>query len=349
MNQEIIRYCLDRKPKGAEDPTWTELSAEVENKFNYKVSSIAGLRSRVSEARRSEEANLTYVPGKGVVVPKSEYWGDGLAPLVEPATQATWETVVFLSDFHLPYHNEGLIQATVDFCADIEPDRIILNGDLNDFFQLSRFNKSHEREDTLQEELDLRYQLYEAYREACPDAVIDETLGNHDDRLLTYIKINAKSLHTLRVLKPHSLLRHNEYEINHYGRAGFRLRPEFVVEHGHVVRRDAGASAKSRLTDTMISGIMGHTHRMADYQKSGYRRLSWYEQGCLCNPYPDYVVGETNWQPGIAVGHFHTRNANKFNVELVKALGNGFIFGGIEYGDTEFDPYPELSTINELV
>ena len=335
MNKEILEYCLERKPKGLtpEDgaPSWKQLADEVYSKFGVSVS-VSGLRGRVSEYRSLKSRQGRYVPGTGFVIPVAEKWGEGIAPLVEPSTSEQFEVVVSLSDIHFPYHNESLLASTLLLIGDIQPHAVVLNGDINDFFQLSRFNQGLERLDELQEEIDMGVDFRRTLREIAPNAVMRENLGNHDERLLSYIENNARSLASLRALKPEALLQLEEFEITLYGRNGFRIRPEFVFEHGHVVRADAGASAKARLNNTLISGMMGHTHRMAEYPKYGYRNLTWYEQGCLCSRNAEYKIGETNWQPGFAVCHFSTRTSN-FHVELVRAVNNGYIYGGKHYGN----------------
>ena len=83
----------------------------------------------------------------------------------------------------------------------------------------------------------------------------------------------------------------------------------------------------------MISGVMGHTHRMGEARRSGYRELAWFETGCLCKLNPDYVPTEANWKQGVWVGHFSTKTSN-FNVQLIPAVGRGFIYDGKHYGDT---------------
>ena len=335
MNKEILEYCIERKPKGATPddgaPSWQDLAQEVYSRFGVDVS-VSGLRGRVSEYRNLRSRQGRYVPGEGFVIPVAEKWGDGLAPLVSPTTDEQFEVVVSVSDIHFPYHNETLLASTLLLIEDINPHCIVINGDVNDFFQLSRFNQGLERLDELQEEIDMGVDFRRNLRYIAPNAVIRETLGNHDERLLSYVENNARSLSSLRALKPEALLQLDELEITLYGRSGFRIRPEFVFEHGHVVRSDAGASAKARLNNTLISGMMGHTHRMAEYPKYGYRNLTWYEQGCLCMRNAEYKIGETNWQPGFAVGHFSTRTSN-FHVELVRAVNNGYIYGGKHYGN----------------
>jgi predicted phosphodiesterase len=327
MNKETLEYCLQRKPKGEPDPSWAELAVEI-----GWEGSISGLRSRVAEYRKIKNKHQRYIPGAGFVVPDTEKWGDGIAPLLEQTTTELFETVVSISDIHFPYHNKQLLESTLLVMEDIQPHVIVINGDVNDFFQLSRFNQGLERLDELQEEIDMGYRFRRNLREMFPNATIRENLGNHDERILSYIENNARSLASLRALKPEVLLGLDELDISLFGRGGHRIRPEFVFEHGHVVRGEAGASAKARLTNTLISGLMGHTHRMAEYPKFGYRNLTWYEQGCLCSRNADYKIGETNWQPGFAVCHFSTKTEN-YHVELVRAVHNGYIYGGKHYGN----------------
>lgn len=266
-------------------------------------------------------------------IPPAELWGSGKAPVVKPSTKEHWETVVFASDFHVPYHDTVLVDAWLDMLADIKPHRVVLNGDINDFFNLSRFNAASERLELLQSEINQGKMIRQQVRVICPDAVIDETIGNHEERLMTYPGFNAPALRSLDSLKPANLLGLNDLEITHWPANGFRLREDFVVEHGVVVRSQSGASAKARLETTLISGIMGHTHRLDSFRKSGYRHLSWYEQGCMCMLNPDYVKGGANWTQGFAVGMFSTKTSN-FNVQLIPAVGRGFVYDGKHYGET---------------
>jgi hypothetical protein len=241
-----------------------------------------------------------------------------------------------MSDIHVPYHDPVLVDSVIEMIIDIQPHRIVINGDTNDFFALSRFNRAMERLDLLQSELDAGRQIRRAVRNAAPNAIIDETVGNHEERLITYPGFNSPALRSLNALKPSSLLGLDELEINHWPMNGFRLREDFLVEHGAVVRKHSGATAKARLDDTLISGIMGHTHRMDSHRRSGYRDLAWFEQGCLCLLNPDYVKSEANWKQGVALGLFSTLTSN-FNVQLIPATGRGFIFNGRHYGQTSVE------------
>lgn len=266
-------------------------------------------------------------------IPKAEIWGNGKAPVIKLPRSKEWVTVAGVNDIHVPYHDAQLIDASLELFRDINPDIFVINGDVQDFFGLSRFNRAYERLNLLQQELDQGKAVRRAYREVMPDAEFHETLGNHEERLLTYPGFNAPALKSLNSLKPAVLMGLDELEITHWPRNGFRLNENFLVEHGNVVRRNAGDSAKARLNETLISGVMGHVHRLGMASRSGYHEISWYETGCMCMLNPDYVTGEANWQQGVWVGTFSTRT-NNFNVQLIPAVGRGFIFNGRHYGET---------------
>jgi hypothetical protein len=269
-------------------------------------------------------------------IPKAEIWGNGKAPVIELPKNKRWITVMGVNDIHAPYHNMRLIDATIEVAESLQPDIFVIGGDTNDFFSLSRFNKASERMDMLQQELDQGKMIRQAYRDAVPNAQMEELIGNHEERLLTYPGFNAPALRSLSALKPSTLLGLDELQIRHWPINGFRLTDDFLVEHGATVRGQAGATAKARLDATLISGVMGHTHRMGEARRTGYRELTWFEAGCLCMLNPDYVRGEANWKNGFWIGQFSTQTGVN-HVQLVPAVGQGFIIDGRHYGDTNIE------------
>lgn len=257
-------------------------------------------------------------------------WGLGHAKLVAPATTKGDEVVAFLSDTHFPWQNQRMILSSLRLLGDLKPHRVVLNGDINDFFQLSRFNKGLDRLDTLQAEIDEGNEFRAAVRKTCPDAIIDETEGNHDSRLRTYVQTEARAMVSLRNLHMENLLDWAVNEINPHGENGFRLREAFLVKHGTIVRSGVGVTAKAEHGASGISGVSGHTHRLGSYKKSGYVQREWYEGGCLCRLDPDYVKGGVaDWQNGMLVGTFTQKGS--FNIEEVARLGDNLIFGGRRY------------------
>lgn len=212
----------------------------------------------------------------------------------------------------------------------LQPHRVVLNGDLADFFQLSRFNTGLKRVNDLQSEIDEANYFRTLVRKKAPNAVVDETEGNHDNRVTTYVEKNARSLQSLRALKPEALFRYKELGINWHPGAGFLLRKHFLVKHGSFVRQEAGASAKAEFMAAGISGISGHTHRLASYEKNGYTPRIWWEQGCLCRLDPDYVIGTPNWKQGCMVGEFSTKSES-FVLHPIPFIAGKLRFGKESY------------------
>lgn len=291
------------------------------------------LRQRLGEhASVRELANATGVPRStigdwarrlginSIPLESPVKWGQGAAQLVKPATREPWERVVFLSDVHVPYQDHALVESALALIRQVEPHRVVLNGDINDFFQLSRFNTSQQRLDSLQEEIDEGVEFRRGVREAAPAAVISETEGNHDSRTRTYVSQNAQALSSLRALRPENLFGYRELGVDWYPGAGFLLRNHFLVKHGTLLRGEAGATAKAELQQAGISGTSGHTHRLGIYRRAGYVQREWGESGCLCRLDPDYVVGRPNWVQGCLYGEFSTRS-DAFHLWEARAAG----------------------------
>lgn len=270
---------------------------------------------------------VTYPKGDITLNSVSESWGSGPARLTQPATNEETERVLFLSDLHAPFHDEAIFASALRLIKKVKPHRIVINGDTNDFFQLSRFNTAMERLDLLQSELDAGNVLRARIRAAAPNAVIHETEGNHDSRLVSYVSKNAHALRSLDAIKPESLFAWRELNIESHGIEGFLLRRNFLVIHGGIVRQEAGATAKAEALKHGLNGASGHTHRLAFYRKTSYDPLEWWESGCLCQLSPDYVPGVPNWQHGLLIGHFST-SSDAFIIEPVNAFNGNLFYGG---------------------
>lgn len=232
-----------------------------------------------------------------------------------------------MSDFHVPYHDVALVDSALALLKKVKPHRIVLNGDINDFFQLSRFNVNRERMEELQEEIDEGVELRRRIRAVCPNAHLVENEGNHDSRIKTYVKLNAAALGSLRALEPANLFEWNALEIDSFPGAGFRQRRNFLIKHGSYVRQDVPATAKVELQHAGISGVSGHTHRLGTYRKVGYDPKQWTEQGCLCRLDPDYVTGVPNWTHGMVIAQFSTRS-DAFVVNEIQTIDGRFTWGG---------------------
>lgn len=257
-------------------------------------------------------------------------WGFGPAPLVRSATSEETETLVSLSDIHVPYQNDEVLDSAIRLIKKLKPHNVVINGDVADFFELSRFCVDSKREDQLQNDIDMANDVRARIRKAAPNARLIETEGNHDTRIHTYMMGKSPGLRSLRALGRAKLFEYDENEIDWYPGAGFRIRERFLIKHGNVVRAGAGASAKGESEKSGLSGISGHTHRLAPFRKEGYSRRVWWEQGCLCRLDPDYIEGVPDWTNGIVVAQFSTKT-DAFHVEPVEAVSGRLVYGGKSY------------------
>lgn len=254
-------------------------------------------------------------------------WGHGAARKVPCSTKEATERVAFLPDIHVPYHDPALVASALRLVKDFKPHRVVLLGDLFDFHSVSRWNASQERLDNLQEELDEGVALLRSVRKAAPNAALELTMGNHDERLRKYVKEQGRALASLRSLDFVALVEAKAIDLRVHEGCGFLLRPNFLVRHGTMIRKGAGSTAKAEALAAGVNGISGHTHRLGTFRQAGYGGIQWTEAGTLSRVDPPYVLGVPDHQQGMAVGHFSTRS-KEFVVEEVQVSAGRLFYGG---------------------
>lgn len=195
------------------------------------------------------------------------------------------------SDMHFPDHDPLAIEKFLEECQ--KSDLAIINGDLVDFYGLSRFNPDPRRKETLQDELDMAQEFLASID--CPYVF---NKGNHEIRVDKYLRSSATALECLRALKLHTLLGIPEEDM--FGNDGV-LVDEIRVKHGTIVKNTAGLSGMAEAEKHWRSVVMGHTHRRGKMPVTKDGRIFYgVEAGCLCKLDPEYVTNP-NWQQGFVV------------------------------------------------
>jgi UDP-2,3-diacylglucosamine pyrophosphatase LpxH len=252
-------------------------------------------------------------------------------------TKIQSELTLFVNDIHGYYADKRAIQTVVEFVSYLKPKRICFNGDIVDFYQLSRFDKDPRRATGvhLQHELDQTKEIIKSFRKAAPRAEFDYTEGNHERRLYKWL-CGHQELHGLKALDIRSLLDLDALGVTFYPEEEVLQYHDFVVTHGERVSKHAGMSAKGEFEKWGTNGISGHTHRMGVYSLSNFSGdYVWYENGCLCELSPSYIRGKPNWQHGIAIGDFMP-DEERFTIHQLKLdskyriFHHGKIIDGIE-------------------
>jgi predicted phosphodiesterase len=234
------------------------------------------------------------------------------------------QKIVQINDLHIPHHDKKTIEVFIKFLKDFKPDKLVIAGDLLDFYELSTFDKDPMRRFTIQDEIDQCYEVLKEFKEYCSE--IHFIKGNHEDRLRRFLWKNP-SLASIKVLELSKLLNLDTLGIEYHDfEYNFR---HFRFTHGAIVRQESGASARAELLKYGGSMASGHTHRLGLYIKTDSRgTIAAYEGGCMCDLQPEYIQGVPNWQQGFLVFNF---DKDRFFCQVVPILDHKFIFGQKKY------------------
>lgn len=114
-----------------------------------------------------------------------------------PSVPGTIKTLMICSDLHDKEVDEFCLEVFIDSCRREQPDIIILNGDIFDLYEFSRFNIDPRRADVVGAFKFAKDRIFAPLRLACPDAQIDFIMGNHEFRLLRMLADNSPYLRIL--------------------------------------------------------------------------------------------------------------------------------------------------------
>lgn len=252
-----------------------------------------------------------------------------------------WIMGVSASDFHFPFQDNRVVSLFLEFLKDNadELKYLILNGDILDCWEISKFDKVPRTGKALKEELKEAKDFLTKIREILPKTQIVFIEGNHEFRLRSYIIRNAKELWGLEGLSIAEQLHLKDLNIiykeslpglNHFSHLDFKI-GELYIGHYNKVNKHAGYTAKCLIEDLGVSFIQGHTHRFGICSKTlrSGQELIGIEQGCLCSLRPNYI-SFPNWQHGFSV-FFKKENYPRFQVYPIRIPDYGFFWGHKEY------------------
>jgi hypothetical protein len=138
--------------------------------------------------------------------------------------------------------------------------------------------------------------------------------SNHLDRLRRYLWAHAQALAGLDALAIPELLHLRDHNIEYMD---FYIHKNFLFKHGNLVSKEAGMTARRELAAEGMSGVSGHTHRLAQiYARERGGKYTWIENGCLCTLDPDWMDNVANWQHGISIVSFEPNSDNYFAIPL---------------------------------
>jgi predicted phosphodiesterase len=250
-----------------------------------------------------------------------------------------WQSAIIISDLHIPFHDKKAVEVTTAFIRDYQPDALIINGDLLDFWEVSSFDKDPRIGTSFKEELEMGRKYLKYLREILPNSKIKYLEGNHEFRLKKYIMKNAAELSGLEGLSVEEQLGlyglNIEYiqlppGLSRYDHNDLKI-GDLYIGHYNIARKHAGYSAKALMENLGVSLIQAHTHKqgLSSKRLRDGRELIAIESGCLCNLEPNYVKFP-NWQHGLVVAMFK-KNSPRFQVYPIRIADYEFFYGGNHY------------------
>ena len=248
------------------------------------------------------------------------------------------ERHLFVSDFQIPEQDDLAIQAVLNFVPDFKPDVIHFVGDILDLTKQSRFEPDPYDKHTLNDEIKIAKGILRQFADIGKKSNRKVRMyfyeGNHERRAITRLA-RAQDLADLEVddeyilSLPH-LLELKSLGINWIPYFKTHIEQNVVIEHGDVARSKSGYTAHAMLDRRGLSGVSGHTHRLAlIFRTQGASERFWIENGCLCkrnfkHPY----IKSPDWIQGFSVGIFHD---GVMHPTIIPMFNHTFFYGDRRY------------------
>lgn len=243
-----------------------------------------------------------------------------------------------------PFHDRKAMDLTLNLLEYIQPNEIIILGDMLDMTEAGTFRKDAEFYFTVQPAI-LEYAFFlENIRKICPHADIIYLKGNHENRLYNHAMENMAFAYTIKnpknnlsIMSMRNLLSLDELDIKYideYPGGEYWINDRLRVIHGNSTK------IETELNNSKVSTIMGHLHSIkkvfkTSHGRHGIEKMFVHIIGCLCL-LDGSVPGkqQPNWQQGIAL--VNTVNEKYFDTTDIvfhsgKAIYNNILFEGEDY------------------
>jgi len=200
-----------------------------------------------------------------------------------------FKKVGVLSDIHVPYHSMSAIICAIKHLREEDIDCLILNGDIMDFYAISR----HEKEKDLRDfprEIEMGRNFLQKIRDLFPLIPIYYKMGNHENRWQRYLNEQAEEFAQLHEMQFEQFFRLDKLAMTYVPDwQGIEL-GDLLVLHGHELMAGGMNPSQSTFNKTFCNTLIGHVHRTTSTtKKNGFKEFfHTYSTGCLTQLSPKY-------------------------------------------------------------
>jgi len=321
INGEVAKELISRFP---DTPTMT-LAKKLYAENPILFSSLDNARCVIRYHRgQAGEHNRKHIPKENVrltydtnpyKLPATE--SEERKPFILPKAN---NNILLISDLHIPYHSIEAITAALDYGKKMEINTIFINGDLLDFYKISRFSVDP-RQRSVKYEFDSAKSFLRTLRQEFPNAGIYWAKGNHDVRYEHYLMAKAPEIFDDPYYSLEERLRLNEEKVHLIGDKQIIKAGKLSIHHGHLMFRGVFAPvniARGLFLRAKQSMIVSHTHKESSHTETnldGEITTCW-STGCLCDLSPDYAPFANSYCHGFA--HIQVHDKGYFSVNNLR-------------------------------
>lgn len=238
-------------------------------------------------------------------------------PYVLPV-QGWW---LVIGDVHLPFHDRVTIELAIEMARRRRAVGVLLNGDLLDCHELSRFDKSP-LDPRYVDEVQMGRQFLAYVRHRMPKAVIVWKDGNHEERAQSYLFSRAPALFGLDVLTIPHLLDFAGFGVEYVTDRRVIHAGKLNIIHGHEYRPTIQTpvnAARGLFLRAKSVAMTNHFHQVSEHHEpniNGKPQGAW-SVGCACHLSPFYMP-LNRWSSGFALVNIYGQD--EFSVENKRVI-----------------------------
>jgi hypothetical protein len=203
---------------------------------------------------------------------------------------------------------------------------LLLNGDVADFYAISRYVKNPTKRDFKAETAAVR-DFIGWIRQEFPKIPIVLKAGNHEERWNHWVWQHAAEISDDKHMSLSSWLKLENHGVKLIEDQRPIMLGDLPVLHGHELPKGMAAPvnvARGAFLRTLSTVLVGHSHKSSNHAESDmwHHETACWSTGCLCDLRPEYAkINRWNW--GFAVADIH--KLKQFDVHNYRIMGDGTV------------------------
>lgn len=212
--------------------------------------------------------------------------------------------ILNLSDIHIPYHDKIAVELAIKRGLEFKPTIVLLNGDILDFFSLSRW-ETNPKERDFPYEIEVAKLFFAYLRENFPKVRIIWKLGNHEERLDSYMFVKSPELLGVKTFEIDNIYDLKKYRIEIVkDKRPIKINKLSVI-HGHEYRfaiSNPVNPARGLFLRAKANAMCSHFHQSSAHSARNIddKMISTWSLGCLSELHPRFLP-LNEWNHGFAL------------------------------------------------